>query len=307
MTDRSLNDSHLPVFFIDTDRASLDAQKLTLSLNRARLLGSIVAAASGAMTWLIGETVDVWGIVALLGFLCALTCEVWILIDDPESRWYSNRALAESTKTLAWRFAVAGNPFPSGLDLKEAKALLLERVGDLAVSTGFSPAASAGKTCADEMVELRLASFEERREAYVEGRLRQQQTWYSSKAEFNRKRARNWRFGLIAFEFVGIVCASGQAFSVWSFDWAGVIAAIVGGGVAWLGLKQHSNLATAYAVASTELSISAEQLSDAPEDEWSELVGDAEEAISREHTLWLASRSASLRLATARPPSRPAA
>ena len=55
--------------------------------------------------------------------------------------------------------------------------------------------------------------------------------------------------------------------------------------------KQHPNLATAYGIASQELASIATELATLPgEERWAAFVGQAEEAISREHTLWRASR-----------------
>ena len=73
-------------------------------------------------------------------------------------------------------------------------------------------------------------------------------------------------------------------------DFAGIIAAMVASGAAWLALKQYSQLTSAYRVAAGELAIQADVLNTVNEAEWPQAVADAEEAISREHTMWLASR-----------------
>ena len=61
-------------------------------------------------------------------------------------------------------------------------------------------------------------------------------------------------------------------------------------GTAWVAVKQFSPLASAYAVATKELGIQASRLLTVDEKDWPLLAADAEEAISREHTTWLASR-----------------
>ena len=59
--------------------------------------------------------------------------------------------------------------------------------------------------------------------------------------------------------------------------------------MAWIEAKQHRNLATAYGIASQELaSIASELPTLNSEDGWADFVAKAEEAISREHTLWRA-------------------
>ncbi|GGQ08215.1 hypothetical protein GCM10010279_14660 [Streptomyces mutabilis] len=54
-------------------------------------------------------------------------------------------------------------------------------------------------------------------------------------------------------------------------------------GSAWLAVRRHETLGRACTFAATELSVIHERLAKVP---------DAEEAISREHTMWRASRGA---------------
>ena len=70
-----------------------------------------------------------------------------------------------------------------------------------------------------------------------------------------------------------------------------MLAAGIGAGAAWLALKQHTVLRSAYALTAAELEKQIATLTAAEDANWSESVADAEEAISREHTMWLASRS----------------
>ncbi|MEU1012302.1 hypothetical protein [Streptomyces sp. NPDC005890] len=65
-----------------------------------------------------------------------------------------------------------------------------------------------------------------------------------------------------------------------------------GAGVAWFAVRQYETLGRAYTFAATELSIIHGRLSQADEDGWAQEEADAEEAISREHTMWRASRGA---------------
>lgn len=57
-------------------------------------------------------------------------------------------------------------------------------------------------------------------------------------------------------------------------------------------MKQHESLATAYALASSELRSIADLLHGVEkEEEWAKFIDEAEGAISREHTMWRAARS----------------
>ena len=75
-------------------------------------------------------------------------------------------------------------------------------------------------------------------------------------------------------------------------SWGAIFAgAMVAAMTAWLQTKQHRTLATAYTVTALELaSVRSRIVHQASEEDWATFVSDAEEAFSREHTLWKASR-----------------
>ena len=84
-----------------------------------------------------------------------------------------------------------------------------------------------------------------------------------------------------------------KGFGVIDFEAFDIAAALMASGAAWLATKQHSNLAASYAIAADELrEIAAQAVGEGSESAWAAYVADAEEAISREHTMWLASARA---------------
>jgi conflict system pore-forming effector with SLATT domain len=286
-----LTDSELPGFFRDADKASVRGQRMTILLNGVRLYGAGAAALGGALSWKLGFF-DLWGGVALIGFAAALAAEVTLVIHQPERDWYAGRALAESAKTLAWRYAVAADPFPADQPTKEARRVLRERLVGIAEKGKDRVTLSSDEAdVTPRMAELRELPFAERKAAYLKGRVQDQKDWYARNAEKNKRRALFWRVLLIVGEVLAVALASGRAFGVWDLDVSGVLAAAVAGSAAWFGIKQYSALASAYSVTASELSLTRGRILDTDEPEWAAAVADAEGAISREHTLWLASRS----------------
>lgn len=286
-----LTDADLPGFWRDADEASRNGQKWTLRYERLRLGGSILAAL-GAIFSLKAGCLDLAAFVILLGFMVALIAELAAWAHKPAERWYDGRALAESAKTLAWRYAVGADPFPVALDETEASALLRERFAKIAKeSSERITITTPGTLVTSGMQALREAAFDERREAYVKGRTEDQQKWYAKKAEANRKHATGWRVALVSAEVVALVLASLRVFGGWGVDLAGLMAALITAGAAWVAVKQFSPLAAAYSMAAMELAIQADKLKSVPENDWLLVAADAEEAISREHTMWLASRT----------------
>lgn len=286
-----LTDSDLPELWAFADKESGKGQKLALRLVIGKAGGGVVAASGGFISiGDLGSEVGAWLI--LIGFVVALSSETLSWIYRPDQTWYDGRAAAESIKTLAWRYSVCADPFPITLSETEARKRLRDRVyavttelSDILVFPGEGPVAT------NAMNDLRAQPFDVRRKSYIEGRTKDQQRWYTQKARFNRSRSRAWRTALIITEVTAVTLALGRITGEWSIDFAGLLGAMIAAGAAWVATKQFSTLAAAYSVASNELSMQAESLASVEESAWAHEAADAEEAISREHTTWVASRT----------------
>lgn len=287
----TLSDADLPGFWRAADAASLVGQRQALWLTRARIAG-LVLAATGGMFLALPERPVIAAIGAVVGFVVALAAEVVSWVVQPERDWYSGRALAESAKTLAWRFAVGGEPFSSGVGEPEAERILGDRLDEVSREARDRVTVEpGGAVVTPTMKAMRDLSFQDRRSAYVSGRLEDQHTWYAGKARACRRQATGWRVALIVGEIIAVTLAILQAVNPWSLSIAGLAATVIGCASAWVAVKQYSTLASAYSVTATELALLKPRVQSAGEDHWAEAVDDAEEAISREHTLWLASRT----------------
>jgi hypothetical protein len=287
--DGALLESDLPGLFAAADAVSRTGQHAYLVATATRNLLAVIAAAAsfniniGGFNWI--------AFVAAIAFICALGVETWLWGSRPEQRWYDGRALAESAKTLAWRYSIGAAPFPIGG--RDADDLLLKRLAALlqdAPATGIAP--TNAPPISDAMRRLRAAPLEQRRRAYLRGRVEDQCEWYRRRATTNSARARRWRLALLGMEIAGIVLAFCGA--IWSTTWlglAGVVAAVIAAAAAWLAVRQHEALARAYTFAHGELMIARERLLLAGDEAaWAMETADTEEAISREHTMWRASR-----------------
>lgn len=291
----ALKDADLPAHWSAADSESGRAQKLALILTIGKAGGGAFAALGGTISFFgLGSTIGAWAILA--GFFVALTSEIVSWIYHPERRWYNGRAAAESIKTLAWRYAVGANPFPTSLSEKEAQKKFLKRIRSIVEEfPDVFLLAKDGTFTTSAMDALRKQSFALRKRTYIDYRTLDQQAWYTRKAAHNLKRSRQWRAGLILTEVIAVALALGKILADWPVDIAGFLGASIAAGAAWVGVKQFSPLAAAYSVASNELSIQAELLATVEESLWADEAADAEEAISREHTTWMASRTGRLK------------
>lgn len=286
----TLTDADLSGFWRDADAASGKGQQRTLLLARVRLWGAVAGALGGAFAWSLGR-LDVFALLAALGFVAALIAELlnWHL--QPERDWYAGRAMAESAKTLCWRFAVGADPFPVDMDGRAARDLLLKRFSEVAKKAHDRVTIDpTSQLVTDKMLRLRAADFATRRDAYLAGRTGDQRGWYSREAESNARAATRWRLLLVTGEVLAAALSVTRLAGGVQIDYAGILAAIVAAGAAWVAQKQFTNLASAYRVATRELAVQEDYVRRAVESEWQYLAADTEEAISREHTMWLASR-----------------
>lgn len=292
---RKVTDSDMPQLFQAADKASLEAQANFVNGTRLRLALVVLSAALGVTAWRIGASnIDVVAILSTLLFVGALLTEGMLWKGRPDKTWYDARAVAESSKTLAWKFAVRGEPF---LDTGLSEAEMVRRVIDSLDRIrrqfgGLELAAIDAKSVSLWMQEQRRAPWAERREVYLRERLLDQKGWYTRKANYNRKRSNQWRTALVTIEFFGVAASLGAAFSSSVPLFGPALAALVGAVVAWMETKQHDFNARAYAAAVADLAQAENRIEVAQtEQEWATEVLNAEEAISREHTLWLASRT----------------
>lgn len=292
----TLTDADLPPLYHSADKSSTAAQARFLWATRIRLVGLTGAAFFGLFTWESGSSpVDWAGFLALSCFVVVIFTEAFVYRTKPERTWYEARAAAESVKTLSWRYAVGGEPFNTDVGTEaQVSDLFLDRLKDslnIVKDIDLVEPASGEQQITKQMRAVRASSLTERKTIYENGRVADQQRWYQSKAKWNRSRAFHWTLAILIVEILGVLCAILKIVGAIKGDlltFSGVIVATM---AAWVQTKQHRTLATAFTVTSLELaSVRSKIENQNSEAEWAKFIKDAEEAFSREHTLWKASR-----------------
>lgn len=304
-----VTDADLPVLFRSADQFSLRRQKHFLRLVRVRYAGLIVAAITGVASFPIGSArvLELAAAGTVLALLVSLVVELFARAYGPEKDWYDGRVLAESAKTLAWRYMVGASPFgvrdsspdggssPDGheaatrRDFLRQMASLLSDVPDI----GAPPGAESSIT--ETMARVRAAPLSVRRATYIQYRIGDQQDWYARKADWNRRYHTVWWVVVMLAEVVALILAALRFTGALSVDLVGIVVAAAAAATGWLGVRQHATLARAYSFAAQDLAIVRARLEESlDEPAWAAEAADAEESISREHTLWRASRSSRL-------------
>lgn len=287
------SDSFLPGVFHIADGRSVRGQRQYTRATWAQLGFLLLAACAGTVPAPESEGIDWFSVLSAAGFFAAGFSKIVIIVMKPDRIWYEGRAAAESVRTLAWRYMVGGAPFPAGGDERETDRNFLDRLGDVGEPLSeLVLAPGKGEEITAEMRAMRSQSLAERRAAYDAGRIRNQLEWYTDKADWNRRRAARLSAVTLTAELgLGGVASIMNALYRYEVNIKPVSAAVIGAVVAWMETKQHQNLASAYLVTARELADVRVGLDRAEtEQEWARFVDDAEEAMSREHTLWRASR-----------------
>ncbi|MFM1999319.1 MAG: hypothetical protein RL204_1266 [Bacteroidota bacterium] len=289
--------SEFPNYFQASDNASLKAQRYYLNIIRIDLLSMILASAIAIYNYQSTQSKFFVYIISSLLLFLSLVLTIILKTKKYEDVWYQGRALAESCKTLTWRYVCCSEYFENSLSIIEAKSRFVDRIKELSEEFKELSIAMNSKTLnlpiiTDKMIEIRASDLEMRKAYYIQNRIEDQKNWYASKAEYNSEKYNFWFWCVIisqAISLIGIVVLIVNPDLNWNF--VGLLTTISASALSWVQLKQHQELKQAYSTATQELNFIVTLCDEiTSEDSFARFVLDSENAVSREHTLWLAQR-----------------
>jgi hypothetical protein len=293
----AITDRDLPALFRAADRSSLDSQKKYLRFVRANLVVVVLAAIVASWADSSPGLRIPLAAVGAAALLTGLALTLFVFQTKPDKNWFGARAVAESVKTLAWRYMSGAEPFGRSLSEADADARFLQQLQEVLRERSAIGAALGGPDSADPQItetmrRIRSLALEERRNVYLVDRIRDQRSWYAGKAAASARSSARWLLAIGVSQLAGAVAAI--ALIGWpdpAFKTASVFAALAAALIAWLQTRQHRALAQAYGMAAHELGlIESRARHVSSEEEFSSFVADAENAMSREHTMWVARR-----------------
>jgi uncharacterized membrane protein len=292
-----MESKNYPNYYIAGDEASLDAQSRYVRFVKLDLLLMVFSALICVYNY---QTEDSKLIVYMLSgvmLLVALFISIVLKFKKYEDIWYRGRALAESCKTLTWRFIMCSEYFESSLSGDEANNRFIGRIREINDEfndlTGVLAASQlALPVITYEMNTIRSLPLEDRKAFYISKRIKNQIDWYSSKADSNKLKYENWFWMVIVSQLLAllsigylVVCPTSN------FNLVGLFSTISASGFSWLQLKKYQENKEAYTTATSELNLIKEEANSYnTEIEFAKYVLDSENAMSREHTMWLAQK-----------------
>jgi conflict system pore-forming effector with SLATT domain len=223
----------------------------------------------------------------------ALTCAVYLYLVRPDRRWYTSRAVAESIKTITWRYICKAEPFDDSddrVDQHQFAMKLKAIVNQNKDVSGLLTSHLDGVQISDEMTRVRQESAANRLNYYRQHRIVEQQSWYAKKASANKRMVDRYFAVLIVTIGIAIFFSIAKVryptAQLWPTDFFVTVAA---GMLSWIQAKRFQELSASYTLAAHEISLIRQQAAGPMDDkELSKFIGDAENAFSREHTQWVA-------------------
>jgi len=283
-----MEEKDFPALYRSANELSLKSQSHFFAALRFHLLTLIAAAALSIIS------IPHWSVAALQVFalLAALACSIYLFNVRPERLWYGGRAVAESIKTITWRYVCRAEPFQGSNNValedfrKTLRAVIEQNKEVCRALTDHLDESQISPS----MEMMRSQSLEDRKANYLQGRINDQHTWYAGKARFNRRRARCFFWALISINTLAVVFAVARVANVeipfWPTD---VFVAAAASVLSWMQAKRFSELAASYSLTAHEIGIVKQEAQlPSTDEEFSIFVGDAENAFSREHTQWVA-------------------
>jgi len=286
--DNSFSTSDYPGLYQASDNASLQAQAYYLAAIQIYL---ILLIAGTVCTLFLGECI-ILAIVAAVILIATLFTSILLAFKRFDKTWYNGRVVAESVKTVTWRYMMHAEPYHNpeeniarSIFLTELRQILEQnkQLGQI-----FTGATATMNAISSRMAEIYSLTLNERKSLYLKDRIDDQLSWYAKKANSNKKNASRWFVIMCAAQaFALILVLIRIAKPAWHYLPINALIVCAGVALTWMQTKKFQDLSMAYSLTAHEISILREDSQNiSNEKDFSNFVNDAENAFSREHTQW---------------------
>lgn len=283
-----MEEQHFPAVYRSANELSKKSQSAFFRALKLHLILLIIGSALSVFNFSHWISAVLQAIV----FFGAFSCSVYLFAKRPDKDWYAGRAVAESIKTITWRYICRAEPFQG--DDESARTNFRHKVQAVVDQNKDVVKAHldfvGNPQLTQMMAIIRAKSLEERKAEYALGRINDQLEWYANKARLNQKSSNIFFWILIMVNAIAVVLSliriAFVAVPFWPTD---IFIAVAASLLGWMQARRFSDLAAAYGLAAYEIGLIKEQcMIPQSESEFSSFVGDAENAFSREHTQWVA-------------------
>ena len=289
--------SYYPSYYRAADKASITAQNTYLAFIIADLSSMLIGAGLTIYNYQDENAKLIIYIISGLLLLSATILSIVLKIIKYEDIWYQGRAVAESCKTITWRYMMCSELFESELSSQQSKSNLGIRLKEIAnqfpdLNKHTDAKLLSLQIITKKMENVRSWETQRRKQFYIQERIEDQKNWYSRESKKNKKRYQFW-FWLVIISQIFALISVAYLIKFPTSDWnvTSLITTISACAFSWLQLKNYQELKQAYTTTAVELNhifLDVENIK--TDSELSKFVLDSENAISREHTMWLAQK-----------------
>ncbi len=280
-----MTNDDLPTLLHTLETAAARNQRLFFWSQRAELAALVLSAAAFEIGWTRND-VRFGGLIGALLVATALISRSWRHRADYEERWSRHRSDAESAKSLAWQYSVAGGEFPDRIDSSLAATRFSKSLETLVPqATGHQPSERYQPT--PQMQAARSDTFVNRRRLYTRDRLLDQQGWYTRQAQKNQRRASQWGTLITAAEAFGLLLALGYGLNLLDLNLSGLLGTATTAAFAWQQARRYRFLAITYGsmIHQIDEAMTKTRRPDA-QGSWGEIIAETEDVLCRENRRW---------------------
>lgn len=281
-----------PGLYQTSDKASLQAQTCYL---RAIQFYLILLISGAVCTLFLGECV-ILAIIAAVILLATLSTSILLASKRFDKTWYSGRAVAESVKTITWRYMMHAEPYHDP-DENITKSIFLNDLRQILEQNKqlehiFTEETATMNAISSSMAKIRGLSLDDRKNLYLKDRIDDQRDWYCKKAKFNKRQASIWFVVMCAAQaFALILVLIRIAKPAWHYLPINILIICAGAALTWMQTNKFQDLSTAFSLTAHEICLLREDSANITnQTEFSHFVNNTESAFSREHTQWQARR-----------------
>ena len=253
MKGANVDRSDYPALYRAAGDASRDGQDTYKRLVGADLSLVVLGAVLGALAFLVpGAYAAVFAALAAIVLLGSIVTKFVAKQRGDDKEWFDGRAVAESVKTLTWRYMMRLKPFDEDATcdqkfIEELKAIRKARSG---LQLRVGALGEDAEQITPQMREVRQLPVEERRNLYIKERLEDQARWYAGKSEYNRRLANRLFWAALLAQFVALSLAVWRvALPSAGLSLVGPLLALAAAFTAWTQLGRHNELSKSYALA----------------------------------------------------------
>jgi len=206
MADKmKVSEESFPGLYRSADSTSLKAQR-EYFFGLFFYLSLLITAAFTSFFW--PETVE-GALVSAMLFLITLGILIFLRVKRPDDVWYNGRAVAESVKTISWRWMMRADPYLDCKNINDAKKQFIEDLKNIleqnrGLSHSLTPSVALSNPISDVMLRVRELPITERLALYKEQRIDDQANWYADKSAYNKNRAGLWFWISVFLHFIAI-------------------------------------------------------------------------------------------------------